>query len=57
MNFQGKEVIMFPVWFFILMILVICYLLYVTRTTEEDILMISKNQWKRMQYWMKDKES
>ena len=45
---------MFPVWFFILLIAVICYLLYVTRTTEEDILMMSRNQLKRMQFWTKD---
>lgn len=45
---------MFPVWFFIILILVICYLLYITRTTEEDILVMSKNQLKRMQLWMKD---
>lgn len=45
---------MFPVWFFILLVLVICYLLYITRTTEDDILIMSKNQLKRMQYWMKD---
>jgi hypothetical protein len=45
---------MFPVWFFILMICVICYLLYITRTTEEDILMMSKNQLKRVQYWVKE---
>ncbi len=45
---------MFPVWFFILLIGVICYLLYITRTTEEDIVMMSKSQLKRFQYWMKD---
>lgn len=45
---------MFPVWFFILLISVICYLLYITRTTEEDILVMSKNHLKRLQYWMKD---
>ena len=45
---------MFPVWFFVLMICAICYLLYITRTTEEDILVMSKNQLKRLQYWMKE---
>ena len=49
-----KKVVMFPVWFFILLICVICYLLYITRTTEEDILLMSKNQLKRLQYRMKD---
>jgi len=46
---------MFPVWFFIILMIVICYLLYITRTTEEDILVMSKNQLKRMQYWVKEK--
>lgn len=45
---------MFPVWFFITLICVICYLLYITRTTDEDILMMSKNQLKRLQYWVKE---
>lgn len=49
-----KRAVMFPVWFFILLILLIVYFLFVTRTTEDDILMMSKNQLKRMQYWMKD---
>jgi hypothetical protein len=49
-----KNAVMFPVWFFIILIGVICYLLYITRTTEEDILMMSKNQLKRFQYWMKE---
>ncbi len=47
---------MFPVWFFVLLILLICYLLYVTRTTEEDILVMSKTQLKRLEYWMKRQE-
>lgn len=49
-----KIEVMFPVWFFIVLIGVICYLLYITRTTEEDILVMSKNQLKRFQFWMKD---
>lgn len=53
---KGKEV-MFPVWFFILLISVIFYLLYITRTTEEDILAMSKNHLKRIQYWVKDNVS
>lgn len=45
---------MLPVWFFIVLISGICYLLYITRTTEEDILVISKNHLKRLQYWVKE---
>lgn len=44
---------MFPLWFFIVLITIICYLLYLTRTTEEDIIVISKNHFKRIQYWIK----
>lgn len=46
---------MLPVWFFIVLISGICYLLYITRTTEEDILMIGKNRLKRIQFWTKDR--
>lgn len=48
---------MFPVWFFIVLIVLIGYLLYITRTTEDDILMMSKNQFKRLQYWVKENAS
>jgi len=46
---------MFPLWFFIVLITVICYLLYITRTTEETFIMISKNHLKKIQYWIKGK--
>lgn len=45
---------MLPVWFFIVLIVGICYLLYITRTTEEDIVMMGKNHIKRLHYWMKE---
>ncbi|HEX8313545.1 MAG TPA: hypothetical protein VF609_01050 [Flavisolibacter sp.] len=45
---------MLPVWFFLVLIAVICYLFYITRTTEEDIVMMSKNQLKRLQYWVRE---
>jgi len=44
---------MFPVWFFIVLIVLICYLLYLTRTTEETFMMMSKSRLKRFQYWMR----
>jgi hypothetical protein len=44
---------MVPMWFFIVLIAVICYLLYLTRTTEETLLMMSRNHLKRIQYWIK----
>jgi hypothetical protein len=45
---------MFPVWFFIVLIVVICYLLYLTRTTEETFVNMSKDRIRRFQYWMKE---
>jgi hypothetical protein len=44
---------MFPLWFFLVLMGVICYLLYVTRTTEETFLHMSRNQLKKFQYWMR----
>ena len=54
MAYVEKSEVMLPVWFFIVLISGICYLLYITRTTEEDIVVMSKNQFKRLQYWMKE---
>jgi hypothetical protein len=51
---EAKCEAMLPVWFFITLIVVIAYLLYVTRTTEDNIIVMSKNQVKRLQYWMKE---
>jgi hypothetical protein len=45
---------MFPVWFFFVLIAVICYLLYVTRTTEENFMNISKNHFRKFQFWVKE---
>ena len=45
---------MFPVWFFIVLIIVICYLLYLTRTTEETFVTMSKDRIRKFQYWMKE---
>ena len=44
---------MFPLWFFIVLIGVICLLLYVTRTTEDNLMMMSKNRLRKFQYWIK----
>jgi hypothetical protein len=44
---------MVPMWFFLVLIAVICYLLYLTRTTEETLLMMSRNHLKRIQFWIK----
>ncbi|MGN6164420.1 MAG: hypothetical protein ACTHOF_07760, partial [Flavisolibacter sp.] len=52
--FKGKSEVMFPVWFFIVLILLICYLLYLTRTTEETLANMSKNHIRKFQYWMKE---
>lgn len=44
---------MFPLWFFIVLIAIICYLLYLTRMTEDNFIVISKDRLKRFQYWIK----
>ena len=44
---------MLPMWFFMVLIGIICYLLYITRTTEENFVMMSKNHLKKFQYWVK----
>lgn len=44
---------MFPVWFFILLILVISYLLYITRPTEDSIVVLGRNQLRKLQYWLR----
>lgn len=44
---------MLPMWFFIILICVIFCLLYITRTTEENLMMMSKNHLRKFQYWIK----
>ncbi|GAB4091909.1 hypothetical protein [Flaviaesturariibacter terrae] len=44
---------MFPVWFFIILILLISYLLYITRPTEDSIVVLSRNQLRKIQYWFR----
>lgn len=45
---------MFPVWFFILLVFFICYLFYVTRITEEEILANNKEGTNGMQYMINE---
>ncbi|WP_165871365.1 hypothetical protein [Flaviaesturariibacter flavus] len=40
---------MFPVWFFILLLVLISYLLYITRPTEDSIVVQGKNHLRRLQ--------
>lgn len=49
-----KGGVMFPVWFFILLVIFICYLCYVTSIREEEILGKDKEQVSALQYWMND---
>jgi ribose/xylose/arabinose/galactoside ABC-type transport system permease subunit len=45
-----KEIeVMFPVWFFIVLVVLIGYLLYITRPSEESISVIGKNQFRKLQ--------
>ena len=45
---------MFPMSFFIVLISIICLLLYITRATEENFVMISRNQFKKLQYRLRN---
>ena len=49
-----KKQDMFPVWFFIVLIFIICYLLYITRPSEETLIVMSKNRIRKMQFWLKN---
>jgi hypothetical protein len=44
---------MFPVWFFIVLLAIIGYLLYITRPSEDNFAMMSKNQIRKLQYWLR----
>ncbi len=41
---------MFPVWFFLVMMSVIFYLLYHTRTSGD----VGNSSFKKLQFWMKE---
>lgn len=45
---------MFPVWFFILLVIFICYLCYVTSIREEETLGKENEQVSALRYWMSD---
>jgi hypothetical protein len=44
---------MLPMWFFIILFLLIGYLLYLTRPTEETFATLSRNQMRKLQYWLR----
>jgi hypothetical protein len=52
-NTKTKRSVMFPVWFFIVLICLICYLLYITRPSEETLIVMSKNRIRKMQFWLR----
>lgn len=46
---------MFPVWFFIILILIICYLLILTRPSEDSLLTVGRNNMKKVQkFWFRN---
>ena len=49
-----KLSVMFPVWFFIVLILLICYLLFITRPSEDSLVMIYKSKWEKLQFWFRN---
>lgn len=44
---------MFPVWFFIVLVFLICYLLYATRATNATLGVISKTKLRHLQTWFR----
>jgi len=46
---------MFSVLFFMVLIGIICYLLFITRTNEKSFILISKTHIRKLQYWFKNK--
>lgn len=44
---------MLPLWFFVVLVVVIAYLLFITRPGEENISVISRNHWRKFQNLMK----
>lgn len=53
-EFNRLNEFMFPLWFFIVLMITICYLLYLTRTTEETFSILSKKRLQKIQYWVKE---
>ena len=43
---------MLPVWFFIVLIVLIGYMLFITRPNEDSFMMISKNHIRKLQFWI-----
>jgi hypothetical protein len=54
LDFIRKSEVMFPMWFFMVLIVVICYLFYLTRTTEESFIAMSRNHFKKFQFRTKN---
>jgi hypothetical protein len=44
---------MFPMWFFIILIVLIGYLLYITRPSEESFTVMCKNHLSKMNFWLR----
>ena len=44
---------MFPMWFFIVLIVLIGYLLYITRPSEESFGVMCKNRLDKVNYWIR----
>jgi hypothetical protein len=45
---------MLPVWLFMVLIVLICCLLYISMATDDNLFIISKNKFKKIQYRMED---
>ena len=49
---KKRELDMLPVWFFIVLIVLIGYMLFITRPNEDSFMMISKNHIRKLQFWI-----
>jgi len=50
LNLYYKSEVMFPMWFFLVLIVLFACLLYKTRITEEEILLSGKKKLKKIDY-------
>lgn len=44
---------MFPVWFFAVLVSMICYLLFITRPSNESLAAMSRTRIRKLQFWVR----
>lgn len=48
---------MFPLWFFIILLILICYLLIITRPSDESIIVTGRTHFRRIQLWIRSRRA